>query len=100
MITVTVYTREIMFDLDLPMKALIPSFDPSMDSNINIPRVTLGERFSFEVELPHGYQVENLAVGGYKRVTSPEGRHLDVFDVMTRVHKGTDGFRLLVPPHA
>ena len=98
MTRVRVYTREVTIQIDTPMKALIPSFDPIKDAPNRLPRMQLGERFSFDVLLPNGYDIEDRVEAGRKYVSAPDGNRLDVIDVWTKACLGVDGFRLATAP--
>ena len=73
------------------------SFLPIAETSHQLPYIQLGERSSFEVELPHGFEIKNLAQPDHKCVATPDGDHLDVVDVVKRVHQGADGFRVIPP---
>jgi hypothetical protein len=105
MSTVRVYTREVTVNLGPrqgecghTFKALLPSFDPITETSSPLSQLVLGPRSSFDVELPRGYEIKALAEPDHKCVASPDGQHLDVFDVVRRLEQGSDGFRLASPP--
>ncbi len=102
---VRVYFRRVTFNfasafdrLDHPFRTVIHSFDPIPDTAFAIPHAELGERSSFEVEIPQGFEMKIVAKPDLKGITTPDSEHLDVLDVVARMHNGSDGFRLVTSP--